>query len=287
MANWTELPNDLIAHIAKRVKVNEDFIAFRRALASTSTAYVGLSKWGACFSSKGWLICFLHLLNPLEISLFNPFSRKKIQLPPGKNLWPLQGCEAGPEGTMPFINNAVLSTDPSVTSDYALMVSYYVLGHNGLSGYNCLSFWRHRDLHHWTKIYSGNWGKVTSMNYYKGKFYFVTSWEDHLHPSLVELSDALLLVTRYFHHGGRCRCQNFKFKVRELDVIKGELKEINTLGDSAIFLSLNGASSIDSSKFTQVKNCYKKCEECGVERYIQDPTILKMEKLNLFVLNWH
>lgn len=37
----------------------------------------------------------------------------------------------------------------------------------------------------------------------------------------------------------------------EIDVTKGELKEINTLGDYAVFVDLNGAIAIDSSsKFT-------------------------------------
>lgn len=41
----------------------------------------------------------------------------------------------------------------------------------------------------------------------------------------------------------------------EIDVTKGELKEINTLGDYAVFVGLNGAIPIDSSKFTtQIKS---------------------------------
>lgn len=35
--------------------------------------------------------------------------------------------------------------------------------------------------------------------------------------------------------------------------MKGELKELNTLGDSVICLHLNGATSIDSIKVTGVK----------------------------------
>ncbi|KAM3356636.1 hypothetical protein P3S68_023350 [Capsicum galapagoense] len=136
MANWVELPNDLISHIAKRVKVIEDFIAFRVVCTSwriatakdnfdllwpqllllmlgyskdynypefyslskkkVSRLYIAESKWRTYFPSKGWFICFLQ--SELEISLLNPFSRNKIQLPPGKNLWPLQGYEAGPKG---------------------------------------------------------------------------------------------------------------------------------------------------------------------------------------------
>ncbi|KAG5584434.1 hypothetical protein H5410_044868 [Solanum commersonii] len=41
-----------------------------------------------------------------------------------------------------------------------------------------------------------------------------------------------------------------KFEVYELDVVKGNMKEINNLGDSTIFVSCNGATSMDSTKFT-------------------------------------
>ncbi|PHU07180.1 hypothetical protein BC332_23669 [Capsicum chinense] len=132
MANWAELANDMIA---KHVEVIEDFIVFSAVCTSWRTAtpkdnsdvlwpqlpllmlgyakdcnyrefyslskkkvsrlYVPEAKWRTCFPSKGWLICFLQ--SELETSLLNPFSHKKIQLPPGKNLWPLQGYEAGPE----------------------------------------------------------------------------------------------------------------------------------------------------------------------------------------------
>ncbi|KAM3396645.1 hypothetical protein P3S68_000157 [Capsicum galapagoense] len=194
MANWAELANDMIAHIAKHVEVIEDFIVFSAVCTSWRTAtpkdnfdvlwpqlpllmlgyakdcnyrefyslsnkkvsrlYVPEAKWRTCFPSKGWLICFLQ--SELGISLLNPFSHKKIQLPPGKNLWPLQGYEAGPEERKwRFIKKVVLSVNPSVTSDYVVMVSYYVPGHNGLGGYNCLASWRHENLH-WTKIDSRN-----------------------------------------------------------------------------------------------------------------------------------
>ncbi|PHT39173.1 hypothetical protein CQW23_22746 [Capsicum baccatum] len=136
MSNWVELPNDLIAHIAKRVKVIEDSIAFRAVCTSwrnattkdnfdvlwpqfpllmlgyakdynylefyslskkkVSRLYIPEAKWRTCFPSKGWFICFLQ--SELEIRLLNLFSHNKIQLPPGKNLWPFQGYEEGPKG---------------------------------------------------------------------------------------------------------------------------------------------------------------------------------------------
>ncbi|PHU23334.1 hypothetical protein BC332_08441 [Capsicum chinense] len=194
MANWAEFPNDVIAHIAKHVKGIEYFISFRAVCTSWKIAatkdnfdvlwpqlpllmlgakddnyrefyslskkkvlrlYIPEAKWRTCFSSKGWLICFLQCA--LEISLLNPFSRNKIQLPPGKNLWSLQGYKAGPEGRMwHFIDKVILSVNPSVTSDYILMVSYYVPSHDGLGGCYYLAFLRHRDLNG-TKIDCRNW----------------------------------------------------------------------------------------------------------------------------------
>ncbi|XP_060208237.1 uncharacterized protein LOC132635749 isoform X2 [Lycium barbarum] len=48
-----------------------------------------------------------------------------------------------------------------------------------------------------------------------------------------------------------------EFKLFELDIINGEVKkEINTLGESAIFLDRNGPISIDSSKFKGVEPNY-------------------------------
>ncbi|KAF3681372.1 putative GDSL esterase/lipase-like [Capsicum annuum] len=67
---------------------------------------------------------------------------------------------------------------------------------------------------------------------------------------LVEVSSALLLVAPFSHGDSSA---TFKFKVVELDVIKGDFKQIKTLGDSAIFLGSNAVISIDASKFAEVE----------------------------------
>ncbi|KAH0635597.1 hypothetical protein KY289_035512 [Solanum tuberosum] len=151
---------------------------------------------------------------------------------------------------------------------------------------NHLAFWRPGDIN-WTEfeiVY--RIGGVSNMIYYKSRFYLV-SWSaeigiidvrDGPEPCvesrliylndnrdlfaqgdvqyyLVEVNDALLLVVRF----GRNRpnvedgVDTFKCEVYELDAMEGKLKEINNLGDSTIFLGLNGATSIDSTKFTRVK----------------------------------
>nr|XP_016500464.1 PREDICTED: putative F-box protein At1g65770 [Nicotiana tabacum] len=307
MANWAELPRDLLIPIAHRVKVIEDFIAFGAVCTSWRTAtpkhnfdvfspqvpllmladkdddyreFYSLSKQKvsriflpevrgrACFSSEGW-ICTAAYTG--EVNLLHPFSRTQIQLPPQEALLAFD-CD-DPEGGYPCIDQAVLSASPSLTSDYVLVVSFY--------GYkNCLAFWRPGDLS-WTNMKIDRSiviGGVTSLKYYKGKFYAVyysgqvwvydvpigeprdLVWlEDDMFKRplvqfyLVEVSGALLLVSRFASEGPNGGAVTFKFRVFELDVIKGELKEINTLGESSIFLGRNGASSIDSSKFIGVK----------------------------------
>lgn len=217
----------------------------------------------------------LHCAYNGEMNLLNPFSRTQIQLPSEKEFWGFHGYEELLKGEFwHYMDKAVLSANPSVSSDYVLVVSYY-------ANYDLLAFWRPGDLN-WTKIDIAKAGAVTSMNYYNGKFYCVTwrgqvwvfdiagtatpqpivkpqllfSLKDDMFRQysvqfyLVEVSNSLLFVTRYSHGNGG---QTFKIKVYELDIIKGELMEINNLGDSAIFLGLSGASSIESSKFKGVK----------------------------------
>ncbi|XP_019239766.1 PREDICTED: probable F-box protein At1g44080 [Nicotiana attenuata] len=213
------------------------------------------------------------------MNLLNPFSRTQIELPSEKEFWVFHGYVELCKGEFwHYMDKAVLSANPLVASDYVLVVSYYT---------DCdylLAFWRPGDLN-WTKIdFAKGWVYyIAAMIYYNEKFYCVTwcgqVWvfdiagaaipqpivtPQMLFPLkndmfsqylcqqfyLVEVSNSLLFVARVSHGIGG---QTFKIKVYELDIIKGELKEINSLGDSAIFLGLSGASSIESSKFTGVK----------------------------------
>ncbi|XP_060211020.1 F-box/kelch-repeat protein At3g18720-like [Lycium barbarum] len=202
MAKWAELANDLIAQIANRVKLIEDFIAFGAICTSCRAAatkenfdvfspqvpllmladkdddyreFYSLSKKKVsriflpeargreCLPSEGWLCTVEN--NTGEINLLHPFSRTQIQLPPEKDIWALQDYE--PDGVpCHFMDKVVLSASPSVTSDYVLVVSYY-------AGNDCLAFWRPGDLN-WTKIDIEPNSAVTTMNYYKGQFYYLT-----------------------------------------------------------------------------------------------------------------
>ncbi|OIT30725.1 hypothetical protein A4A49_59331, partial [Nicotiana attenuata] len=222
--------------------------------------YLPEARGRECFPSEGW-ICTASYTR--EVNLLHPFSRTLIQLPPQQALLAFD-CDNTDDG-YPCIDQAVLSASPSLTSDYVLMVSFY--------GYkDCLAFWRPGDLN-WTNMIIDRsivMGGVASLKYYKGKFYVVyysgQVWvydvtigesydffqlEDDMFKwllvqfYLVEVSGVLLLVSRGASKDPNGGAETFKFKVFELDVIEGELKEINKLGESSIFVGRNGASSID------------------------------------------
>ncbi|KAH0737297.1 hypothetical protein KY290_036002 [Solanum tuberosum] len=318
MADWPGLPHDLLVLIAKRVKVIEDFIAFRSVCTSWRTAspkdnfdifspqlpllmlpdddennyyrefyslskgkvsqklYLPEAKGRECFPSHqvGWLLT--QSFDGENVNLFNPFSRTQIQLP---NQFALidEDEELIEQEEYNYIRNAILSANPSFTSDYVLVIAYN-------TDVNHLAFWRPGDIN-WNKFRIGDRvGGVSDMIYFKGQFYLVT-WSGALgiidiqgpnsvpesniiylnddkklfrqHSTqfyLVDINDALLLVTRF----GRRRSnasralETVKFEVYELDVVKGSMKEINNLGDSTIFVGCNGATCIDSTKFTGV-----------------------------------
>ncbi|XP_060187777.1 uncharacterized protein LOC132616976 [Lycium barbarum] len=234
-----------------------------------------------CFPTEGWL-CTVSSTG--EINLLHPFSRTQIQLPPDESSLDL--CildEDDEEQKFRYrIVNAILSANPSLTSDYVLVISYSAL--------ECLlAFWRPANLK-WTCIdYGSNVYDVSNMVYYKGRLYVLDNnicqvWvfdilgqrpsiipehiiEPHLLRLLqdgifrecgwlylIEICGALLLVSRI--PDKRTGYETVKFKVYELNVIKGELmeEEINNLGDSTIFLGLGGAAtSVNSSKVTGVE----------------------------------
>ncbi|XP_016507143.2 putative F-box protein At1g65740 [Nicotiana tabacum] len=206
MANWAELPHELLVLIAKRVKVIEDFIAFGAVCTSWRTAatkenfdvfspqvpllmladdkdddyrefyslskgkvsrilYLPEARGRECFPSEGWLFTMSYYG---EFNLLHPFSRTQIQLPSPKALLALQGFDEIPKGEIyHMIDKAVLSANPSLTSDYVLVISYY-------TDVNHLAFWRPGDLS-WTKFeIEYRVGGVFNMIYYKGQFIFVT-----------------------------------------------------------------------------------------------------------------
>ncbi|XP_049362059.1 F-box protein At2g26160-like [Solanum verrucosum] len=319
MADWAKLPNDLIAHIANRVKVIEDFIAFGAVCTSWRIAatkdnfdllspqvpflmladehddryqeFYSLSKKkvsriflpevrGSKVVSikEGWLCTVVN--NTGEMNLLHPFSRKKIHLPSQNALLNFHDGTGYETNHWGCINLAVLSANPSLTSDYVLMVHFY-------GPDICLAFCRPGDLN-WTHIDVANFtAGVSALVYHKGEFYsmsrsgkvqalefagpntteqpivktllVVETDENTLNPRvveyyLVELSGALLLVIQFAISTCDGTNHTTKFKLYEVDITRGELKEeMKTLGNFSMFLGNNWASCIDSSKYSGVK----------------------------------
>ncbi|KAF3642484.1 hypothetical protein FXO37_22490 [Capsicum annuum] len=125
-------------------------------------------------------------------------------------------------------------------SDYVLAVSYY-------ANYSFLACWRPGDLN-WTYVDSDHYGpsipqpiEVEAMKLVRLEKW----WKCQRHGYLLELSGIFLIILRFTGN---------KFEVFEIDVNKAELKEVNTLGDYAVFVGFNVAICIDFSKFARVKS---------------------------------
>lgn len=150
---------------------------------------------------------------------------------------------------------------------------------------NHLAYWLPGDIN-WTLFdmdIRPRHGGVCNMTYYNGKFYlltwgaeiFVVDVQSHdrrvesrliylndnkdlfrhsIQYYLAGVNDVLLFVAKF----GRYRSEDdgsidtCKCEVYEVDEMKCRLKRIDNLGDSTIFLGLNGATSIDSTKFRGV-----------------------------------
>ncbi|PHU06506.1 hypothetical protein BC332_22995 [Capsicum chinense] len=185
-----------------------------------------------CYPTEGW-ICSVEF-DTTEMTLLNPFSRISIQLPLEKELWALAEQNfPDPERRMRYqcMSRAALSASPSVMSYYVLAVSYY-------------ANYRPSILQPIPRpsILQPIVVKATKLVHFGNTIFGNQGY-------LIELSGALLIIFRFRNVEG---CDTFK--VFEIDVNKVELKEINTLRDYAIFVGLNGAICIDSSKFTEVKS---------------------------------
>ncbi|KAF3616348.1 putative GDSL esterase/lipase-like [Capsicum annuum] len=202
MVKWAELPNDLNAMIANRVKVLEDFIAFGAVCTSWRTAatkdnfdalnspqvpllmlpdkgddyreFYSLSKKKVSRvflpEARGLLEIFptkgwlCTLSRTGEMNLLHPFSRTSIQLPSLHDLLTSHGDYNIKGIGKHYISQVILSASPSDTSDYALVVVRYYLG--------VVSFWRPGDLN-WTKINFRN-ESLCNVVYFKGQFYVLT-----------------------------------------------------------------------------------------------------------------
>ncbi|KAH0698420.1 probable F-box protein At1g65740 [Solanum tuberosum] len=119
-----------------------------------------------CVESMGWLVTAP--IGQNEFTLLHPFSGVEIQLP-DQILYPkphpTNNEYFGPVTFPPAIpiHKAVLSANPSHTSDYILMVIQ--------GDFSFLNLWRPGDLS-WTRLSAYN-GQILDVVYFNGKFYSV------------------------------------------------------------------------------------------------------------------
>lgn len=318
MADWaSDLPQDLIAYIAQRMDLMQDLITFGLVCKTWSCAATKenftrvfthqvpllmlsdledngvipsqcynitkgkvcslnipktiaqrrLAPW--CRSSLGWLIIAssqFSTSNSKHIYLLHPFKHEEILLPTLESR-----C----------IKKFVLSSSPSLTLDYTVMVS--------TSFPREFAFWRPKD-NEWTKISSElnplkSDGRSYDIAFYKGQFYIIeldgrvlvcdiddpkkakarvvvtemtmdrVSVEQFRQFYLVESAGALLLVFRF-----RGTSRSLGFRVFEVPLSTGnwsDSKEVHSLGNRALFLSLSNSSfSIEVSDYSGcIANC--------------------------------
>ncbi|GAB4827341.1 hypothetical protein Ancab_034228 [Ancistrocladus abbreviatus] len=231
-----------------------------------------------CYSSHGWLMT---IPRDLSMSLFNPFSGLQIQLPDKKSLSDYQGF-MGNAGFTLFIQKFALSSSPSQTPNYLMMIVY------GVSA--TLACWRPGD-DCWTKVETQQFdtGGFSDISYYKGEFYAVAYTGQivacafdaskkvnvrlvaNLKREFIGLIDKIYLV----ESGGRLLVvkrgikddiadyKSTVFWVLELDVGNGEATEVKDLGNRSLFLGDNCSMSIEASERYGCKaNCIYYTDDC-------------------------
>ncbi|KAL3499367.1 hypothetical protein ACH5RR_038460 [Cinchona calisaya] len=263
--DWSELMQDLLVMIAKRIQLVEDFTAFRgvctswRAAASKQNfekswptlpmlmlaekkdsddrEFYSLSRgkiWRTlplpeakgkkCIETRGWL---LTITSSGDMKLLHLFSRVQIELP--HLTFPYYECdeyEDGEERPYSFIRRAVLSANPSETSNFVLMVVH-----------SCAP-----DLTVAQRIFCIDVALIRCRESY-----------------VVESSGELLIVSRdgagISSDGETYGATNFR--VIQLDIMKSRWNELSSLGERAIFVGFNGAFSVDSTSFPGIirPNC--------------------------------
>ncbi|PHU28150.1 hypothetical protein BC332_00243 [Capsicum chinense] len=230
-----------------------------------------------CMESMGWLIAV-----DGEISLLHPFSGVQIELPHQNTTEDYETNRTSNPWT--FIWKAVLSANPSHTSDYVLMVIEGDLRFR--------SFWRPGDLL-WTRIRKQKFSTFfIDVVYFDGRFYAINSngsvhaW-DFTGPErpkthiIAQLPHTYVKQYYILHSLGSLfvvvqRSGSFMlpkdnwdseeeetyvvyafettdFLVFQVDLTTGKVTQTENIGDSAFFLGFNASLSVQASQFPGIK----------------------------------
>ncbi|XP_008244732.1 PREDICTED: F-box protein At2g26160-like [Prunus mume] len=303
--DWSDLPQELVISIANRIAFMEDFAAFGAVckpwrLVATKENFTGRlshpflmlpGKDGAAIrefysftkdgvqkvnlpEAEGKLLCYcsgwLITLEGLKFTLLHPFNRAQIKLPDFRD----SDGRLSPTNMSHFhtVKKFVLSSNPSWTSDFAIMVLY---------DHKHLAFCKPREHKYWTSMVLDE--HPLDITCYKGRFYAMcynevlvfdienpkqaktrvvvqASLRRRVHGSfgtktyMVESAGDLLVVFSY----GDIYRQAPSFRVSKVlrDGKRPSKLEVKDLGNRTLFLGDNNSSfSVMASDYGCKPNC--------------------------------
>ncbi|TXG50434.1 hypothetical protein EZV62_022958 [Acer yangbiense] len=278
MAIWDGI--DILEKIAMRIKLSEDFVAFRgvgrlwRSAASKENfrfssslvtwlmlppkeegsdlrSFFSLSKGmsrqinlpdangNKCYASKGWLMV---INKDWSMFLLHPFSSLRIELPHIKTFrnWE-PNCEYLESMEILFISKCVLSTSPSLESDYTLVVIYGSTAE--------LAYFR-PGFKTWITIDSCR-HCYQDVIYYQEQFY-VIDFSGRITAIDIKSDDTVVAK----------KVANLEIELipEELDLSTDKWSLVKNLGNRALFLGDNSSFSLDISNLKP--NCIYFIDDC-------------------------
>ncbi|KAK4728878.1 hypothetical protein R3W88_021866 [Solanum pinnatisectum] len=281
MCDWSELDRDLLVLVVKRINLIEDYLSFGTVCKSWHSVATK-DNFNSDLPRVPWLM--------LAEEEDDDTCRKFFSLENGMILKKENNGYCGPDTSSPAISihKAVLSANPSHTSDYILMI---------IEGdFSFFSVWRPGDLS-WTRLPAYN-GQISDVVYFNGKFYAVDHrgcikvWDvagsklgeshtvvqlnpciDDLYYILESLGSLFVVVQQFVglwydrdeiplslilggddEEGTISNTYRTKtFLVCKIDLDACKATPTKDLGDRALFLGPNASISVQASQFPGIK----------------------------------
>ncbi|XP_050211945.1 putative F-box protein At5g55150 [Mercurialis annua] len=248
-------------------------------------SFIKENKYFMC--SKGW---YLIVENQTQLSLLNPFSLSRIDLP---HPFPFSKDYGINEVIQPVIMNFALSSSPNSSSDFTIMIIYRINPTRTAE----LAFWKNGDRK-WTDIDLIFSTYFVDMTYHNGQYYAAHPSAQHMgfpnryvvHEIDIRNSASVSIRTKSFTISSRKQFRQIPFWivgssrvlmmvalsselywecdpcysnepinyqqtfiVEEVDFENGESKEMSNFGDEALFLGFKSSYFADVSKESRFK----------------------------------